>query len=805
MEESRDRAFVIWFADLSIKDVGLVGGKNASLGDMYAHLKDQGVDVPNGFAITSQAYKFFIQEAGLEEKIQNILDGIKKDDIDSLRAAGEEIRNLILSAQLPQSLNAEIEKAYQKLCELYEENTDVAVRSSATAEDLPGASFAGEQETFLNVSGLENLLISVKKCIASLFTDRAISYRKDKGFSNTKVYLSVGVQKMARSDLASSGVAFTIDTETGFDKVVIINSSYGLGEMIVQGKVTPDEFVVFKPSLEKGFKSIISKKLGEKNKKMIYSEGGSIEEADVSGEDKNSYSLSDEEILKLADWCVKIEKYFSEKYGHYQPMDIEWAKDGKLNELFIIQARPETVHSAQAETIYKEYRLDEKGEILIKGIAVGTKIATGTVKVLEKADDIGKIQKGDILVTRITDPDWEPIMKIASAIITDEGGRTSHAAIVSRELGIACIVGSSNATNTLSDGQEITVDCSSGNEGIVYKNKLKFSEINHELGNLPQIRTKLMANIGSPDEAFKYHFLPVKGVGLGRLEFIINETIKIHPNALINYEKLTTNPDNRELIEKIDKLTVGYLNKIDFYVERLASGIAKIAAVFWPNDVIIRFSDFKSNEYRMLIGGESYEPTEQNPMLGWRGASRYYHPDFKEAFGLECKAILKVRNEMGLSNVVPMVPFCRTPEESKRVIETAREFGLSKENDPNLKIYMMCEIPSNILLADDFLNYFDGYSIGSNDLLQLTLGIDRDSSIVSKIENENSLAVKKLIGEVIRICKSKGKYVGICGQAPSDFPDFTKFLIEQGIESISLNPDSILKMIKVISQTEQSL
>ncbi len=805
MEESRDRAFVIWFADLSIKDVGLVGGKNASLGDMYAHLKDQGVDVPNGFAITSQAYKFFIQEAGLEEKIQNILDGIKKDDIDSLRAAGEEIRNLILSAQLPQSLNAEIEKAYQKLCELYEENTDVAVRSSATAEDLPGASFAGEQETFLNVSGLENLLISVKKCIASLFTDRAISYRKDKGFSNTKVYLSVGVQKMARSDLASSGVAFTIDTETGFDKVVIINSSYGLGEMIVQGKVTPDEFVVFKPSLEKGFKSIISKKLGEKNKKMIYSEGGSIEEADVSGEDKNSYSLSDEEILKLADWCVKIEKYFSEKYGHYQPMDIEWAKDGKLNELFIIQARPETVHSAQAETIYKEYRLDEKGEILIKGIAVGTKIATGTVKVLEKADDIGKIQKGDILVTRITDPDWEPIMKIASAIITDEGGRTSHAAIVSRELGIACIVGSSNATNTLSDGQEITVDCSSGNEGIVYKNKLKFSEINHELGNLPQIRTKLMANIGSPDEAFKYHFLPVKGVGLGRLEFIINETIKIHPNALINYEKLTTNPDNRELIEKIDKLTVGYLNKIDFYVERLASGIAKIAAVFWPNDVIIRFSDFKSNEYRMLIGGESYEPTEQNPMLGWRGASRYYHPDFKEAFGLECKAILKVRNEMGLSNVVPMVPFCRTPEEAKRVIETAREFGLSKENDPNLKIYMMCEIPSNILLADDFLNYFDGYSIGSNDLLQLTLGIDRDSSIVSKIENENSLAVKKLIGEVIRICKSKGKYVGICGQAPSDFPDFTKFLIEQGIESISLNPDSILKMIKVISQTEQSL
>lgn len=802
MDEIKKKAFVLWFSELSIKDVGLVGGKNASLGDMYAHLKDQGVDVPNGFAITSEAYKFFIKEGGLEEKIQNILAGIRKDDIESLRKAGEGIRGLILSAQLPHSLTQEIEKAYQELCKLYEQNTDVAVRSSATAEDLPGASFAGEQETFLNISGLENLLISVKKCFASLFTDRAISYREDKGFSHMKVYLSVGVQKMARSDLASSGVAFTIDTETGFDKVVIINSSYGLGEMIVQGKVTPDEFVVFKPSLEKGRKAIISKKLGEKNKKMIYSEGGSIEEADVSEEDKNRYSLSDDEVLKLAGWCVKIEKYFSEAYGHYQPMDIEWAKDGKLNKLFIIQARPETVISSQAKNIYTEYKLDEKGEIIVKGIAVGTKIAAGVVKVLDKTEDIGKIQTGDVLVTRITDPDWEPIMKIASAIITNEGGRTSHAAIVSRELGIPCIVGTGNATQVLKDGNEITIDCSSGGEGIVYKGKLKFSKIEHALSNLPDIKTKVMVNIGSPDEAFRYFYLPVKGVGLGRLEFIINEAIKIHPNALINYDRLASDLQYKEITEKIDNLTKGYQDKKQFYVEKLSFGIAKIAASFWPHDVIIRFSDFKTNEYRMLIGGNLYEPEEQNPMLGFRGACRYYSPEFKETFGLECQAVKKVREEMGLSNVIPMIPFCRTPEEARKVTEIMEEFGLSRTHDQSLKIYMMCEIPSNILLAEEFLEVFDGYSIGSNDLSQLTLGMDRDSNIVSKISNENDSSVKKLIKDVIRICKAKGKYIGICGQAPSDFPQFTEFLIKEGIESISLNPDSIFKMITLIHDTE---
>lgn len=805
MEGVREKSFVLWFDELSIKDVGLVGGKNASLGDMYSHLKDKGVDVPNGFAITSEAYKFFIKEEGLEEKIQNILAGLKKDDLESLKKAGEEIRNLILSAQLPSSLTQEIEKAYQKMCELYEENTDVAVRSSATAEDLPGASFAGEQETFLNISGLEGLLESVKKCFASLFTDRAISYREDKGFSHMKVYLSVGVQKMARSDLASSGVAFTIDTETGFDKVVIINSSYGLGEMIVQGKVTPDEFVVFKPSLEKGLKSIISKKLGEKNKKMIYGEQNFIKEVEVSEEDKNSYSLSDDEILKLAGWCVEIEKYFSEKYEHYQPMDIEWAKDGKLNQLFIIQARPETVYSSQEKKVFKEYKLDETGEVILKGIAVGTKIASGIVKVLEKAEDIGKIQKGDVLVTRITDPDWEPIMKIASAIVTNEGGRTSHAAIVSRELGIACIVGTANATEVLKDGEEITIDCSSGGDGIIYKGKLKFSEIEHTLENLPKIKTKVMVNIGSPDEAFRYFYLPVEGVGLGRLEFIINESIKIHPNALINFEKLTQDEKNREIAGKIENFTKGYSDKKQFYVEKLAFGIAKIAASFWPHDVIIRFSDFKTNEYRMLIGGDSYEPQEQNPMLGFRGASRYYSPEFKDAFGLECQALKKVREEMGLSSVIPMIPFCRTPEEAKKVVEIMGEFGLSKEKGQNLKIYMMCEIPSNVLRAEEFLEVFDGYSIGSNDLSQLTLGIDRDSNTVSKVSNENDPAVKKFIKEAIIACKSKGKYIGICGQAPSDFPEFTEFLIREGIESISLNPDSIFKMINLIHDTEEKI
>ncbi len=801
----KNQALILWFNELSLADVGLVGGKNASLGEMYSNLTNQGIDVPDGFAITAYAYRLFLQKAGLENQIQEILFKLKKDDVEDLRTRGEKIRNLILSANLPLELIQEIKKAYQKLSEVYGENTDVAVRSSATAEDLPGASFAGEQETFLNIKGSDNLLDAVRKCFASLFTDRAISYREDKGFPHLKVYLSVGVQKMARSDLASSGVAFTIDTETGFDKVVIINSSYGLGEAVVQGKVTPDEFVIFKPALEKGLSAIISKKLGEKNTRIVYGEGGSTKEEEVPSDLKDKFSISDEEALTLSKWCVKIEKYFSEKYGKYQPMDIEWAKDGKLNKLFIIQARPETVQSIKKEKAFEEYKLLKTGKILIKGIAVGTKIATGTVRVLETAEEINKIKKGDVLVTKITDPDWEPVMKVASAIITDEGGRTSHAAIVSRELGIPCIVGAGNATTILKEAGEITVDCSSGGEGIVYEGRLKFSVTSHKLSDLPKPKTKVMVNIGSPDEAFKYFYLPVQGVGLGRIEFIINNVIKIHPNSLINFEEIKRDPKKADLIEKIERQTRGYQDKKEFYVDKLSEGIAKIAASFWPHDVIIRFSDFKTNEYRMLLGGSMYEPEEQNPMLGFRGASRYYNPDFRQAFGLECRAILRVREKMGLSNVVPMIPFLRTLEETEKVINTMNEFGLSREKDSSLRIYMMCEIPSNIILAEEFLKFFDGFSIGSNDLSQLTLGIDRDSNIVDKVGNENDEAVRKLIKEAIEICLMKNKYIGICGQAPSDFPDFTEFLIKNKIDSISLNPDSILRMLNVIFQAERKI
>jgi len=801
----KEKALILWFSELSLKDVGLVGGKNASLGEMYSGLKASGIEVPNGFAITAYAYRLFLQKAGLEGKIKEILLGLKKDDVGDLRTRGEKIRNLILQAELSSELTGEIKKAYHKLCEIYEEDTDVAVRSSATAEDLPGASFAGEQETFLNISGGNNLLGAVRKCFASLFTDRAISYREDKGFSHFKVYLSVGVQKMARSDLASSGVAFTIDTETGFDKVVIINSSYGLGEIVVQGKVTPDEFIVFKPALEEGFAAIISKKLGEKNTRIVYGQNNSTKEEKVPKDLKDKFSLREEEVLILSKWCVKIEKYFSEKYGKYQPMDIEWAKDGKLNKLFIIQARPETVHSEKKEKVFDEYKLLKTGKIITKGIAVGTKIAEGSAKVLKTTKEINKIQRGDVLVTKITDPDWEPVMKVASAIVTDEGGRTSHAAIVSRELGIPCVVGTRNATAVLRDGDEITVDCSTGDEGIIYEGKLKFSVTAHRLRDLPKPKTKIMVNIGTPDEAFKYFYLPVEGVGLGRIEFIINNVIKIHPNALINFKTLKKDPKNADLIEKLERQTKGYQDKKEFYIDKLSEGIAKIASSFWPHDVIIRFSDFKTNEYRQLLGGELYEPQEQNPMLGFRGASRYYSPEFRQAFGLECQAILRVRVKMGFSNVIPMVPFLRTLEEAEKVINIINEFGLSRERDSSLKIYMMCEIPSNVILAEEFLKFFDGFSIGSNDLAQLTLGIDRDSNIVDKVGNENDKAVRKLIKEAIEVCLSKNKYIGICGQAPSDFPDFTEFLIKNRIESISLNPDSIFKMLNVISQVEKNI
>ncbi|MDP2704367.1 MAG: phosphoenolpyruvate synthase [bacterium] len=801
MEISKKHALILWFKELGIEDVPLVGGKNAALGEMYRSLAKLGINVPNGFALTARAYGILLKKAGLEKEIQRILRGLDTRDILNLQKRGREVREAILAVELPEEIKEAIEKAYKKLGD----NPDVAVRSSATAEDLPDASFAGQQETFLNVKGIDDVLEKTKKCIASLFTNRAISYRVDKNFSHFDVALSVGIQNMVRSDLASSGVAFTLDTETGFEDVVTINGSYGLGEMVVQGKVTPDEFVVFKPTLRKGFKAIIERNIGRKDIKMIYAPMGT-KVVPVSKKDKETFCLKEYEILTLAKWCVKIEEHFSKKRGRHQPMDIEWAKDGKTKELFIVQARPETVHSSRDKNVIREYRLKEKGKKITEGVAVGTKIATGRAKVIHNAGGIKRFQKGEILVTKITDPDWEPIMKIASAIVTDEGGRTSHAAIVSRELGIPCVVGTENATQKLKTGNMITIDCSSGETGTVYGGQLSFTVTEHKLHKLPKTRTKIMVNIGSPDDAFKNHYLPVEGVGLGRLEFIIASHIKIHPNALLEYDRLrlkTQDKGKRKIVEQIEKQTLGYANKANYYVDELAEGMAKIAAAFYPREVIIRFSDFKTNEYRTLVGGELYEPEEENPMLGFRGASRYYDPKFKRAFGLECEAMKKAREEMGLTNITPMIPFCRTPEEGKEVIKVMAENGLDRKKDKSLKVYVMCEIPSNILRAEEFLDIFDGMSIGSNDLTQLTLGLDRDSETIAHVGNEKDPAVMKLIAETIRICKKRKKYVGICGQAPSDYPEFANFLVREGIESISLNPDTVIKTIIEIARTEK--
>ena len=795
--------FVKWFSEVGIADVPIVGGKNAALGEMYSNLVPLGVNVPDGFALTADAYRHFFKQTGLDEKIKQTLSDLDTKDIRNLQIRGKKVREAILKEILPQDLQDVIAKSYEKLGEKYGKNSDVAVRSSATAEDLPGASFAGQQETYLNVHGIENVLISTKKCIASLFTDRAISYRADKGFSHFDAALSVGIQIMVRSDLSSSGVAFTIDTETGFDKVVVINGTYGLGEFIVQGKVIPDEFIIFKPALDNQSKNpIIGKKIGKKNIKLIYAKDGTKQEK-VSLLDQQKFSLTDTEAIKLAKWCYQIEKYFSQKHNRYQPMDIEWAKDGKTGELFIVQARPETVISGEDKNVLKEYKLQKTSKILVSGIAVGSKIGAGKVRVLHSAKNINAFKKEEVLVTEITDPDWEPIMKIASAIVTDKGGRTSHAAIVSRELGIPCIVGSNNATKALKNGRSVTVDASGGQVGNVYEGIIPFEIEEHRLDKIPKIATKIMLNIGSPDEAFKNYHLPAQGVGLGRLEFIIASHIRLHPNALIDYKKLKSGkktPAITKLLKEIDSLTYQYKDKTQFYVNELALGIAKIGAAFFPEKVIIRFSDFKTNEYRTLIGGELYEPHEENPMLGWRGASRYYDPKFKTAFGLECKAMKIVREDMGLSNVIPMIPFCRTPEEGKQVIAVMKENGLDREADKELKIYVMCEIPSNILLADEFLEIFDGMSIGSNDLTQLVMGLDRDSGIVTHIANENNPSVKKLVAQIIHKCKEKGKYIGICGQAPSDYPEFAQFLVDEGIESMSLNPDTVIKIIMALGE-----
>ncbi|MCL4399982.1 phosphoenolpyruvate synthase [Patescibacteria group bacterium] len=801
--KTKSNKFILWYEDVTIKDVPLVGGKNASLGEMIKYLSPLGVRVPNGFVVSAAAYRYFLKKTGLDISIKKTLKGLDTKNLRDLAKRGEAIRKSIKEAKMPYDLKQAIVKAYAGLEKKYGRSTDVAVRSSATAEDLPGASFAGEHETYLNIRGIDELLAAVQADFASLFTDRAISYRVDKGFDHMKVALSAGVQKMVRSDLGSSGVMFTLDTESGFKDVVLINGSWGLGEMIVQGEVTPDEFLVFKKTLSDSgdkkkkdvYKPIINKKIGVKERKMIYSAGRGIKTTKIvptSEIEKKSFILSEKEILELARWGILIEEHYSKKNGHWTPMDIEWAKDGRTHELYIVQSRPETVQAGRDFSKIKEYERSENGKVLTKGYSVGSKIASGRARVILSARNIGSFKSGEVLVTDMTDPDWEPIMKIASAIVTNKGGRTSHAAIVSRELGIPCVVGTENATRVIKTGQMVTVDTTE-TEGLILEGDLRFNVEERDVKKLPKPKVKIMVNIATPDSAFEKSFLPTSGVGLAREEFIIAGDIGIHPMALIEYDKISKK--DKGLVKQIENKTIGWKDKEQFYVDKLSYGIAKIAAAFYPKDVIVRFSDFKTNEYRVLLGGEFYEPKEENPMIGWRGASRYYSPKFAQAFILEVKAIKKVREEMGLTNVIPMIPFCRTAGEGRKVLEVMAKNGL-KQGEKDLKVYVMCEIPSNVILADDFLDVFDGMSIGSNDLTQLTVGIDRDGNeLIRGITNENDEAVKDLVRSVIRASRRRKKYIGICGQAPSDYPEFAEFLMKEGIESISLNPDTVIKTI----------
>jgi pyruvate,water dikinase len=801
---------VMWLNEVGMEDIGLVGGKNASLGEMIKGLSSIGVKIPMGFVVTSKAYHYFIDYNNLRDKIRESLAGLDPNNIEDLSKRGLAVRELIKGGQFPEDLKNEILKAYEELSKMYGQfRVDVAVRSSATAEDLPNASFAGQQDTYLNIKGDETLLSAIRNCFASLFTDRAISYREVFKFDHFAIGLAAGVQKMVRSDLAASGVSFSIDSDSGFKDVVLINASYGLGEMVVQGAVTPDEFLVFKPTLKEGYEAIIEKKLGRKTHKMVYGtdpyERTKI--VAVSKEDQAKFCLEDHEALKLAEWVMSIEEYYTNKYGKWTPMDVEWAKDGELNELFIVQARPETIHSRKDHSKIITYKITEPYEKRIKkriaeGIAVGDKVAFGKVRILHDLEDAKEFQAGEVLVTDMTDPDWEPIMKKAAAIVTNKGGRTCHAAIVARELGVPAVVGAGNATEVLGNGREVTVSCAEGERGYVYEGKIEFEVEEFGLKDLPKTKTPIMINVASPEGAFDLSFLPNAGVGLAREEFIINNYISIHPLALIKFDEIKQK--DQELAEIIEDKTFGYENKEEYYVKKLSYGIAKIAAAFYPKPVIVRFSDFKSNEYANLIGGKYFEPEEENPMIGFRGASRYYSEFFKPAFGLECKAILRVRNKMGLKNVIVMVPFCRTPEEAKKVLEVMEEYGL-KKGENGLQVYVMCELPSNVILADQFAEYFDGFSIGSNDLTQLTLGLDRDSALVAHLYDERNEAVKRMISQVIKTAKEKGKKIGICGQGPSDFPDFAQFLVEQGIDTISINPDSIIKTTKAIYEIEKKL
>ncbi len=792
---------LLWFQDLGIKDIARVGGKNASLGEMIRHLTQMGIQVPEGFAVTTNSFRAFLAHNELEQKIIDMVKGLDPDNPADVAERGKAIRRLFLDSEFPPEVRREVEYGYWELGrKLSMPNPSVAIRSSATSEDLDGASFAGQHETILNVRGETKVLDAIKQCFASLFTDRAIAYRCHKGFEQIGNALSVGVQRMVRSDLACSGVMFTLDTESGFDGVVYITGAWGLGETIVQGAVNPDQFYVFKEAIGKFQDPIVEKKLGSKMHKMVYTSKGH-EDVEVPERDRQRFVLQDDEIVKLAKWACAIEDHYK------KAMDIEWAKDGVTGELYIVQARPETVHAVKSQSTLETYVLEERSSVLVRGEPVGGKIGQGVVRVLESVYEISEFRKGEVLVTDKTDPDWEPIMRIASAIVTDRGGRTCHAAIVSRELGIPCIVGTGNGTKTLTTGQKVTIDCSEG-QGFVYDGLLKFRIDKTNISNLPKTRTKIMMNVGVPEHVFTQGQIPCDGVGLARLEFIIASHIGIHPLALIEFDKLRkkaeSDPNVAEVVDKIEERTAGYEDKEDFFVEKLAWGVGKIAATFYPRDVIVRLSDFKTNEYASLLGGTLYEPTEENPMIGWRGASRYYSGHFREAFKLECLAIRRVRDQKGLTNVKVMIPFCRTPEEGRKVVHTMNEFGL-KQGENGLEVYMMAEIPSNVVLAEEFAEVFDGFSIGSNDLTQLMLGLDRDSELVSHLYNERNPAVKHMIQLVIERVKKKGRKIGICGQAPSDFPDFAEFLVECGIDSISLNTDSVIKTRLIVAEKEKSL
>ena len=796
-----EEALVLWLDRVGLADIPLVGGKNASLGEMIQQLSPKGVKVPYGFATTAYAYRYFIASAGLEATLRSLFADLDVEDLQNLRQRGKQARSLMMETPFPLALERAITGAYQALCDRYGENVDVAVRSSATAEDLPDASFAGQQESYLNVRNAKEMLECCHKCFASIFSDRAISYREEKGFDHFDVALSVGVQKMVRSDLASSGVMFSIDTETGFKNAVSIAAAYGLGENVVRGAVNPDEYILFKPTLKEGYRPILEKRLGSKETKMIYALGGfqRIKNLPVARESQGQYCLKDSEILQLARWAMLIEEHYTQARGSYTPMDIEWAKDGITGELFVVQARPETVTSRRSGNVLRSYQLQQKSDLLVTGRAVGDRIGQGRARVILDLYNMDRFQPGEVLVTNKTDPDWEPIMKKASAIVTNQGGRTCHAAIIAREMGIPAIVGCGDATQVLQTGQEVTIACSEGEKGRVYAGLLPYQVQETPIDKLPRTKTKILMNVGNPSEAFKLAAIPCDGVGLARLELIIAKQIGIHPLALIHYQKLR----DKSVKEKIAELTALYNYKPDFFIDKLAYGMGTIAAAFYPNPVVVRMSDLKSNEYANLLGGKQFELKEENPTMGWRGASRYYDPEYREAFGLECQAMKRVRDEMGLTNVMAMIPFCRTPEEGRKVLAEMAKHGLNR-GENGLQVYVMCELPSNVLLIDEFSQVFDGFSIGSNDLTQLTLGLDGDSALVAQVFEERQEAVKRMVQMAIQGAKKCDRKIGICGQGPSDYPEFARFLVEMGIDSISLNPDCLLKTMLDIAKMEES-